>query len=432
MKKSYKFLCLILSVFILFSICGCTSDKAEDANGKKIIKLATMGLDENIQRRVDLFNAENKDFQIQVDDYSKYDNGDDDNSGETKLTTQLLSGDMPDIIDLSQLPYENYIAKGLMEDLYPYMEQDSEINLENMTESILEAYEVNGKLYQTVPDYVIVTVVGKSDDIGEDPGWNIDEISAYVDSLNNDEQSFVYTTKENILYYCSMMALNQFVSVANGKCDFENEEFVKLLEFANKYQDEISLGDDFTPEIELIKSGKVKLNLMSFFDLKNYEYYKSMFNGELTFKGFPTSSKLNGSSVDANINLGMSAKSKYKEEVWSFLRTFYMDEYQKNTDYLPINKTFLYDKFEDAKHFNDNNISYGWDEFVVNLPNASETDIAKIEDLINSIDHPMQKDSKIIEIILDEADAYFTNQRSAEETAKVIQSRVKIYIDENT
>ena len=433
MKKLHGGLLVFLVVSLLCALCGCSADNANTTeDGKKIIRLATMGLDENVQRRVDIYNSQNDEYKIKIDDYSQYSNGDDDNSGETKLTTQILSGDAPDIIDLAQLPYENYISKGLLEDLYPYMDNDPDIDIDDMTESIMGAYAVDGKLYQIIPDYVIVTVIGRSDELGSYPGWSIEEINAYIDGLGADEQSFVYTTKDNILYYCSMLALNQFVSVADNKCDFNNDEFMQLLEFANKYQDEVTLNDDFIPEIELIKDGKVKLNLMSFFDLKTFLYYQEMFGSELVFKGFPTETKSNGSSVDANINLGVSAKSKYKDEVWEFLRTFYLDDYQSSTDYLPISETYLSQRLEEARHFGDNSIVYGWDEFRIKLPNATDNDINLIKGLISSINHPMQKDSKIVQIIVDEAKLYFAGQRSSEETAKIIQSRVKIYINENT
>ena len=53
-----------------------------------------------------------------------------------------------------------------------------------------------------------------------------------------------------------------------------------------------------------------------------------------------------------------------------------------------------------------------------------------IMDLINSAERTASYDESIMEIIRDEAAAFFAGQKSAKETAAVIQSRVNIYVNE--
>lgn len=49
------------------------------------------------------------------------------------------------------------------------------------------------------------------------------------------------------------------------------------------------------------------------------------------------------------------------------------------------------------------------------------------------IARPLSQDSdEIYSIITEEAAPYFAGQKSAEETAKIIQSRVEIYVSENS
>ena len=50
--------------------------------------------------------------------------------------------------------------------------------------------------------------------------------------------------------------------------------------------------------------------------------------------------------------------------------------------------------------------------------------------LLKSRDMKASVDSKISEIINDEAGAFFAGQKGAKETADIIQSRVKVYISE--
>ena len=48
-----------------------------------------------------------------------------------------------------------------------------------------------------------------------------------------------------------------------------------------------------------------------------------------------------------------------------------------------------------------------------------------------SVDTMYFYDSAIVDIILEEAAPYFANQKSAEQVADIIQSRVQIYVNEN-
>ena len=62
------------------------------------------------------------------------------------LNTRIISGDMPDILDMSNLSVQIYQSKGLLEDLYPYMEHDPEIRKEDYFENVFEAISLDGKL----------------------------------------------------------------------------------------------------------------------------------------------------------------------------------------------------------------------------------------------------------------------------------------------
>ena len=50
--------------------------------------------------------------------------------------------------------------------------------------------------------------------------------------------------------------------------------------------------------------------------------------------------------------------------------------------------------------------------------------------IINGVDGSYQYDEELVTVVSEEAAAYFAGQKSAEEVAKLIQSRVQIYINE--
>ncbi len=54
----------------------------------------------------------------------------------------------------------------------------------------------------------------------------------------------------------------------------------------------------------------------------------------------------------------------------------------------------------------------------------SDEDVSEILDFIDSVDHTVSFNQSVMEIIQDEAAAYFAGQKSLNDTAAVIQSRV--------
>ena len=60
----------------------------------------------------------------------------------------------------------------------------------------------------------------------------------------------------------------------------------------------------------------------------------------------------------------------------------------------------------------------------------TQEQLDQFEDLLSRIDSTVSYNTKILEIIQEDAALFFNGQKSAEETAKTIQSRVSIYVNE--
>lgn len=95
--------------------------------------MAVMYIDDNIQKAILSFNRSGGDYRIEVTDYSEFNTEEDYSAGMTKLTTEIMSGDMPDILALGQLPYRQLAAKGLLADLYPYLDGDGALSRDDFS-----------------------------------------------------------------------------------------------------------------------------------------------------------------------------------------------------------------------------------------------------------------------------------------------------------
>ena len=66
----------------------------------------------------------------------------------------------------------------------------------------------------------------------------------------------------------------------------------------------------------------------------------------------------------------------------------------------------------------------------INLGLMTEEAVARMDAFLESLTQCYQYDEPMMKIILEEASAFFSGQKSAEEIANLIQSRVSIYVAE--
>ena len=67
----------------------------------------------------------------------------------------------------------------------------------------------------------------------------------------------------------------------------------------------------------------------------------------------------------------------------------------------------------------------------VKIEPMTQQEVDEFTDFLKSIDQVGNYSSSLTDIINEEAAAFFADQKSAEEVAKIIQSRIQIYISEN-
>ncbi len=422
---------------------------------KSVLTMAVQYLDYNTQNAVINFNRSSDDVRIEIKDYSQYNNEKDWSAGLTKLTTEIMAGNMPDIISVSeQIPYRQLAAKGLLEDLYPYMEADGSFNKEDFFPNVLSALEVDGKLYAACAGFMVQTVAGASSVVGDTPGWTYDDYYAALATMPEGCEGFdLGYDRESMLTVALVLDMTDFVDWNAGTCNFDSQDFIDVLEFANSFPDKSFYENyEFTPDdsaANRIAQGKQMLTLASFTGTNYILYdFDQMFGGSSTCIGFPTNNGV-GNIMTMGESYAMSSSCKDKDAAWQFLRSFLTEEYQLNGSYLPTNmKAFEkslekameveYEKDANGNYILDENgeripISYGMVSDGVNTYHMYATTPRQAEQLrevIATSTKMMDYDQSIIDIVLEEAAAYFAGQKSAQDVAKLIQSKANIYINE--
>jgi hypothetical protein len=205
------------------------------------------------------------------------------------MSTEIIAGNVPDILDIAQLPIGQYVSRGLLEDLYPYIDADPELSRDSFVPSILKALEINGGLYQVSPGFGIFTVIGRSDIVGGDMGWTLDQMMDCLAAQPEGTELFQQgITQDTMLQYICYMYMNDFVDWQSKTCSFDSPEFVKLLEFCAGFDQTFDYSEDtYESEVSRIQSGKQLLEITTETDFQNFQMYEAMFGGQITYKGFP-------------------------------------------------------------------------------------------------------------------------------------------------
>ena len=105
-----------------------TEADASVLKDKVTLTYATQYLGYEERSKIIDFNKSSDKYRIEIKDYSEFNTADDYQAGLTKLNTEIAAGNVPDILNVSGLPIQQYSAKGLLEDLYPYIDADEELN----------------------------------------------------------------------------------------------------------------------------------------------------------------------------------------------------------------------------------------------------------------------------------------------------------------
>ena len=172
----------------------------------------------------------------------------------------------------------------------------------------------------------------------------------------------------------------------------------------------------------------------------------------ITFKGYPTEDGSVGSCfASGSRGIAMSTACKDKEGAWSFMRQcllpvaedqFYSQFYVNKADFEKAieksmepnyeydeNGNILLDENGDPLVYKDTIWITG--DQTIEMDKPTQADYDQFMELYNAIDRMYRYDENVYNIVNEQCGAYFSGDKSLEETASQIQSRVKLYVNEN-
>lgn len=437
-----------------------TKRDASELENVQIISMVVDYSDSDVMEKVKEFNKTNDGYRIKIEDYNKYYEWDEEkgtqlNSPDAQLKLDIAAGKTPDIICMgngSSL-FASLGKKGALVDLYELMGTDGTVSKDDIVPNVLKAGELDGKLLTVSPSFYVSTFVAKKKYIDKQ-GWTLDEMIETYNNLPKDMRLFAYNqSRESI--FSSLLYGGNFIDSKNGTCSFDSPEFIKLLEFCNRFEDEEGpdwetmsqdeMNDYWNEQETACMNDKAFLGDMSLYNLRDYSRARYVtFNDEISLVGLPGAGG-NGAILSLNKNYAIMSSSSNKDVCWKFISQFFDEDYQTSDRVyqIPSLKSAFTKKLDEAMknpYYIDENgkkqeyeNTYYINDKEVKVPNLSQEERDFLEEYILGAE-PTSFDSSenIGEIVREEISAYFEGERSAQETAELIQNRVSILVSEQS
>lgn len=429
--------------------CGLfTKVNPEDIPDKKVLVLGGSYVDSDLRKRVVDFNKSNDEYRITIKEYQMYNTREDYMAGYTQLNNDILAGNMPDIlvVDSYGMSVENYVSKGVLADIGALIEKDEELSQKEFMTNVFDAYKVNGKLYQVIPSFYVQTMMAKKSLVGDRTSWTMKDLEEVMAAMPEGAMAFGEATKSSFLWNMLEFCGNDFVDVSSGKCNFDSQQFIDMLEYANTLPEELSedyYGEDWWMNWQ--SQYREDRTLLMYCYISSFSNLNNSINGyfgeDVSCIGFPTDNGM-GSFVGANYQYVLSAKSKNLDGAWQFIRYYLTDEYQNELQWgLPVSKDAFMEKSKEALqkdyYIDENGEKVEVEEYFdvngesIEIKPLTQQQLDEIVTFIQSVTKRQYYNQDIQNIVTEEADAFFTGQKSAKDVAGIIQSRAQLYVNEN-
>ena len=375
--------------------------EVEEVPDRSWTEVADYTLIEQINR----FNRSSGEYRIEVVTFSS----------ATDLQLLMQSDTAPELICwdgdwVESTPSARlYGAKGYLTDLEPLLQQDEEFSVDDLIPRCVELLrETYGGMYVLPYAFYARTIMAPREYVGEDMGWTLEEFCNAANSLP-DDVTLWSSGGDTLLSMILSTNGSRFVDYEAGTCDFENQTFIDLL---NICRDRCTEGENTEDDMLQV------IPIMGRFAQFTYDNLLPAKAAGKIMIGYPGAAG-NGMCLTFQQCMSITASAKHPDAAWQFLRTFLSDDVQKETHmFTPIR--------EDVYQEREN-------DMVKNNP-----DVATQEEYAEAIAMPydagcvMVYDDPAMEIALEEAAAFFAGDKTAEDTAGVIQNRVSIYLGEQS
>lgn len=356
----------------------------------------------------------------------------------TDMNIEILSGNSPDIIVTQSHNMEKLRKKGYLADLTPLMESYDGTKPDDFLSNVRESITHNGKIDYIYDSFYFKTATAKSSHFDKDmTGWSYkDAIKTYKNLPEDMEFLWGATSEDTLWEYMLTKVAYDSIDFEDSTCDFSGP-FKETLEFLSGLPDrEYPFGyydDSLLSDKALLSGVPFPLGLTA---TMAQEYYY-IEGSDLTFVGYPS---INGSGAIGWTSelYGIMENSSHKEDAWAIINSLLAPELQGDPGQVfgvAVISSALPEITSD-KHKWKNGAIAGYSNpshFDSNETwRMSPEQIQQAIDYATSVKIDLGITPEINNIIKEEYTAVLNGEKSADECVDMLNSRIGLYLSENS
>ena len=332
-------LCLTFSLVVtLLLTVGCNSTQNENrpvsdtppaggqaAGEKKVLTIAVYDDFYSLETIIDRFTAIHPNVTVELENFKG-----DEEKYKMQLTTRLLSGKAPDIMD-AFLSEEKLSDSGLLADIYPLMRNDPDFNEGDYYMNVIESTVYKGKLI-TFPITFYYRMVGVNNMFSEEL---VERFSSYK-SISYRQLFDLYNSLEDTggRYPCWNLDIvtvvlentNTLIDLEQKKCYFNTPEFIEFITTAKNCTPPQKVAGGRLGYISPAKSSRAdqeqyaKQYLFDDAQANQYWFFLPYLEKEVFTHFIPVVNDKNEMRLTLGRRHCINAASQNKELAWEFIK----------------------------------------------------------------------------------------------------------------
>jgi len=415
---------------------GMPVDETKD--GKKTVVVSMLAADDFYLQAKQKYEAQHPNTTIQFKEFPT--DGATMNPAEVEryikqITTEVLSGKGADLYAVTTipLPIDKYVNKKAFVNLEELIKRDKGFDSGLYQMNIIENSRMNDGIYTLPLQFYMEALFGDAANIEnagvtiDDKNWTWSEFAEISKELANKGGHSVSMGNWPPELLLNNLISDNYAKLVNGRtASFDSAFFTDLLKQVK------SLYDDKVIKSEYVDSQKTNFTYSIITSPSDYLIRLGLYYSNGKFYQKPHSAdQQSGVSFSVTRELAMNANSTVKGEAWNFMKFLMSEEMQSLTEQTGISIN---------KEVNDKAIKDLVKQGGVNDPKAgkaieaSEENLQPFKEMVSKARLRNygynDEHNKLSTIIAEEAKAFFTGQKTAESTAKLMQNRIMSYLNE--
>ena len=383
---------------------------------------------------VSVFNRTNTDYHISA---SIPEDTEDPEEYRSDLKTAFVSGEGPDLIVNGVMNQKDMVRGGLISSVDELIADKSAY-----FDGALKSGQFEGVQYGIPYEFYFDTAVYSENLLGGKESLTLNELMNKAEEMDAEALALGVIGEEIVFKYGLLDDKNTaFIDWSENKSHLDGPEFAELLDFAAKYSCPSTIDEGNYKE--KLDAGKVISESAIIGSPEDMNYLDACFDGNASMAGYPRTEGCgvymvcNMLYLNSNASCSDGAKAflqfiiDHDTQMLAAENRYVEDRSQRHEGHFPVEMAAFYREVELAQvqkvsekaDARMNGISFPTEG--LSKENADKLkELAEVASPVNS------ELDDIADIIYDELESFFLGQRSVQDVANVMNSRVQIYLDE--